>query len=79
MKIQLANMKICEFTILVLVISIMHIFYVALQLCTVDCISNLLELENELGTPPGRTPALDNVLSYYQMVKPAFFIQQLTA
>ena len=50
--------------LLVLVMPIMHVFKnnnnVALQFCAVDRLSNLLELENERGPPPGRTPALDD-------------------
>ena len=34
----------------------------------VDKISNLLEIENELGPPPGKTSALDDILNYFQMV-----------
>lgn len=67
-----SNVTICEFTInLALVMPIMHVFKknnVALQFCAVDRLSNMLELENERGPPPGRTPALDDVLSYYQTV-----------
>lgn len=34
-----------------------------------DKLSTLLELENELGTPAEYTPALDDVLSYFETVE----------
>jgi hypothetical protein len=47
------------------------IIFVALQyyIHAVDKISTLLELENELGTSSEYTPALDDVLSYFETVR----------
>ena len=46
-----------------------HVYLICgIAMHAVDRISNLLEIENELGVPSGKTPALRDVVDYLETV-----------